>query len=278
MKKEILNSIDINVTDWGLNAIKAPSAWNKSKGEGVKIAVIDTGIDTTHPDLTRAIKVTIDLKNHTRSVADEFGHGSHVAGLIAGLHTGVAPESELYIAKVLDNNGFGEMMNIMDGITFAINYEVDILCMSLGITRELPSSMKKRLQQAYKKGITIVSAVGNSGVDRLNYPSFYDEVIAVGGVDKNLARASFSNYGRELDVVAPSVDILSTYKDNNYARMTGTSMATPLVAGGIALIKSYYRKQGIELSPREIKDMLSKLGKRNHLYGYGFFDLEKLMD
>lgn len=277
MKKEILDSIDINVIDWGLNVINAPSFWNKTMGEGVKVAVIDTGIDTTHPDLKHAIKKTIDLRNHTGNVEDEFGHGTHVAGLIAGLHTGVAPESELYIAKVLDDNGFGEMMNIMDGITFAINFGVDILCMSLGIQRELPAMVRKRLLEAHKKGITIICAGGNGGWKGLNYPSFYDEIIAVGGVDKDLQRATFSNFGKELDVVAPSIDILSTYKDNNYARMTGTSMATPLVAGGIALIKSYYRKQGIELSPKEIKDMLSKLGKRNQYYGHGVFDLEKLM-
>ena len=278
MNKEIFDSIDVGVTDWGLDMINAPSVWDKTMGEGIKVAIIDTGIDVTHPDLKNNIKATIDLKNHTKSVNDEYGHGTHVAGLIAGLHTGVAPEAELYIAKVLDDNGYGEMMNILDGITFAINYEVDILCMSLGITRELPSMVKKQLVRAYNQGITIVCASGNAGRKGLNYPSFYDEVVAVGGVDKNLERAIFSNYGRELDVVAPAVDILSTYKDNKYARLTRTSMATPLVAGGIALIKSYYRQQGKELSPKEIKDMLTKLGKRNQDVGYGVFDLQKLMD
>jgi subtilisin family serine protease len=278
MNREILDSIDIGVTDWGLDIINAPSFWDITKGEGVKVAVIDTGIDTEHPELKHAIKKTIDLRGHTGNVNDEFGHGTHVAGLIAGLNTGVAPSSELYIAKVLDDYGFGDMMNIMDGITFAINHEVDILCMSLGITRELPMAVKQRLLKAHKQGISIVCASGNRGFNGLNYPSFYDEIIAVGGIDKNLERASFSNYGKELDVVAPAVDILSTYKDGKYARLTGTSMATPLVAGGIALIKSHYRKQGIELSPIEIKNMIKKLGKKNHYVGHGVFDLEKLID
>src|SRR5690606_31320854 len=168
---------------------------------------------------------------------------------------------------------------ISDGITMAINVEADILCMSLGMPYDLPVSIQQKLVDAHSRGITIVCAVGNSGTNQIQYPSFYDYVIAVGGVDKDLNRASFSNYGKEIDIVAPAVDVLSTWKDGNYARMTGTSMASPLVAGAIALLISDRRKKGIELSPNDIKNIIStKLNSRHsHEYGWGVLDVEKLL-
>lgn len=279
-KKVIIDSLKgKRKNDWGLRTIKAPRAWSKTKGEGVKIAIIDTGVDVNHPDLKHAIKASIDLRNQTTNVIDEYGHGTHVAGLIAGVKTGVAPEAELYIAKVLDENGKGNMTNILNGITFAINYEVDILCISLGMQNSLPQILEERIKKAYNAGITIVCATGNLNNRVADYPAFYDEVIGVGGIGRDSNRANFSNYGEGLDVVAPAIDILSTYKDGKYAKLTGTSMASPLVAGGIALIISHYRKQGIELSPKDIKEMLSKLGDRKtEEYGYGIFDLTKLID
>ena len=273
---EIVNSLDgLPEIDWGVKTINAHKVWDKTMGEGVKVAVIDTGVDMTHPDLN--IKASVNMHTRTTNVTDEFGHGTHVAGLIAGKNTGVAPKSDLYIAKVLDGEGRGSMANVLDGITFAINYKVDILCMSLGTPRELPLILKDRIEQAYREGITIVCATGNSNVNSVEYPAVYDNVIAVGGINKDLERASFSNYGDGTDLLAPSVEILSTFKDNNYARMGGTSMASPLVAGGIALIISHYRNQGIELSPSDIRDILLQLGKRTRDFGYGILDLGKIL-
>lgn len=267
-----------NESDWGLVATNAHKVWHKTKGEGVKILVIDTGIDQDHPDLKHAFKFGINMFERSTDVTDHYGHGTHVAGLIVGSKTGVAPEAELYVAKVLNNNGSGSMASVMDGITYAINLKVDILCMSLGISYELPQILKERIIQAHQSGITIVCATGNNGKAEPQYPAFLDEVIAVGGLDRDLKITPFSNYGKQTDVVAPAVEILSTYKDNNYARVTGTSMASPLVAGAIALIISYNRKKGIELTPNKIKEMLSKLGTHNNEYGHGAIDLTKLMD
>jgi len=265
--------------DWGVKTINAQSLWEYTKGEGVKVAVIDTGIDMSHPDLSSKIKKTMNMNDRsTRLIDDKYGHGTHVAGIIAGEKTGVAPNVELYITDVLDGEGKGTMANVLDGITFAINHKVDILCMSLGMDGKLPQILEERIKKAVKSGITVVCATGNDGKQGCQFPASYEFVIGVGGVNKDLEKASFSNYGFDMDVVAPSVDILSTYKDGKYALMTGTSMSSPLVVGALALIKSYYRKQGIELSPRDMIDMIKKLNnKKDRFTGYGIIDVEKII-
>lgn len=269
-KIKILNNLDNEpIIDWGIETIKAPQVWSKTKGKGVRILLIDTGIDTTHPDLKQAFKSGYNFFERSDNVKDERGHGSHVAGLLVGSKTGVAPEAELHVVKVLNNDGRGTMASVMDGITFAINYQFDIVCMSLGIPFTLPITFQERIMQAHNAGITMVCATGNDGGNTPHYPAFMDEVIAVGGLDKELNVASFSNGGH--DVLAPAIDILSTYKDGNYAKITGTSMSAPLVAGGIALLISHYRNQGKELSPIEIKNMVKGLEN-------GLFDLTKLID
>lgn len=265
--------------DWGVRVINAPKLWKHTKGEGVKVAVIDTGIDMNHPDLKDKIKGTINIFDKTtRDVTDVYGHGTHVAGLIAGELTGVAPNVDLYIANVLNDKGLGRVVDILDGVTYAINSNVDILCMSLGVNKKLPQILEERIKRAVNKGIIIVCATGNNGKQSVAYPASYDFVVGVGGVNQDLKRADFSNYGFDMDIVAPSVDILSTWKDGRYAYMSGTSTASPLVAGGLALIKSYYRKQGIEITPTQIKEMITKLNtKKNRFLGYGLFDVAKII-
>lgn len=266
-------------TDWGVEAINAPKVWEHTKGEGVKVVVIDTGIDMEHEDFTGRIKGTINaFDKSTTLITDNVGHGTHVAGLIAGAKTGVAPEAELYVSNVLDPSGKGTITSVLDGITYAINVKADILCMSLGTPRELPQIMTSRLKKAYNEGVTIVCATGNNGIQGVNYPASYDYVIGVGGVDKDLNRADFSNFGFDMDIVAPAVDILSTFKDGQYAYMTGTSMASPLVAGGIALVKSYFRNKGIEISPKEMREYFYFLRKNRDRYvGHGLFDVDKFI-
>ena len=278
-KIEVIESLKNEDFSWALKEMNVEKFWENTKGENIKIAIIDTGIDMNHIDLKDNIKATINMHNRTTDVTDSFGHGSHVAGLLVGKNTGVAPEAELYIAKVLDDKGNGSMANVLDGITFAINYEVDILCMSLGVPHKLPKILIDRIEEAYRNNITIVCASGNSNINQVEYPAFLENVIGVGGVDKDLNRASFSNYGWEMDLVAPSTEILSTYKDGKYAKMSGTSMASPLVAGAIALIKSYFKKEyGKNLSPSEIKEILKSLNEeKTEELGYGFIDMCKIL-
>lgn len=261
-KVEVLE--DFEGLDWGLKAIGADKVWHKTQGEGVKIVLIDSGLDASHSDLKDKVKYNYNAISKSFNVEDKYGHGTMTAGLLVGERTGVAPKAELYSIKVLDDSGMGSHSDVMDGITYAINLGADILSISLGVSHNMPLIMQQRIVDAYEKGITIVSAVGNNGWHEPMYPAIMKEVIGVGGYDKELLRADFSNRGH--DILAPSVEILSTYKDGKYARMSGTSFASPLVAGGIALLISYYRSMGKELTPKDIKAMLSRK-----------FDLSKLI-
>lgn len=266
----IIESLEDNqIPDWGLQAVQAPQVWSKTKGEGVKILLIDTGIDEDHEQLQHAFKIGYNFFERSHNVEDEEGHGTHIAGLLVGRETGIAPEAELHVVKVLNNDGRGTMASVMDGITYAINYDFDVISMSLGIPHQLPVIFQERIAQAYNAGITMVCATGNWGESNALYPAKMDEVIAVGGLDRELNIASFTNGG--YDVLAPSVEVLSSYKNGTYARLTGTSMASPLVAGGIALLISYYRKQGMILTPEQIKNMVKELDGN-------VFNLTKLMD
>lgn len=254
-EKIILDSLDNEkLPSWGLKAIKAPEVWGKTMGEDVTITLVDTGIDMKHPDLKDRIISKFNPIYSNTDVTDEFGHGTHVAGLLVGKYTGVAPKSNLHVVKALNENGLGRIVDIMDGITYAMNIRSDILCLSLGTKYDIPLILKQRIVDVWESGITIVCAVGNNGNGETYYPARMLQTIGVGGLDENLIETRFSNSG--YDVLAPSVRILSTYKDSNYAFLTGTSMASPLVAGAIALIISYYRKQGKNLKPYEIKEML----------------------
>ena len=259
---EIVKSLE--GLDWCLDAIGAPKVWDKTKGEGVKIALIDTGVDASHPDLKDKIKYNFNAIDRSYNVTDEMGHGTMTAGLLVGEKTGVAPNAELYSIKVLDSNGHGSMAHVMDGISNAISLGVDILSISLGASYHIPLIIEQRIVDACSKGIIVVGAVGNDGANEPMYPAKLREAIGVGGYDKNFMHVNFSNRGH--NVLAPSTEILSTFRDGGYARMSGTSFASPLVAGGIALIISYYRSIGKELKPKEIKDMIS-----------GNFDLTKLI-
>lgn len=255
-----LNKIEVvevvEEIDWCLKAINAPYAWSKSKGEGVKIVVIDTGADVSHSDIKENIKYQLNTISRNKDVSDTFGHGTHVAGLLVGDNTGVAPMAELHVIKVLDEKGYGTIADVMDGITYAMSVNADVLSVSLGAPYSIPLILEQRIIQAYERGMIIVSAVGNDGRSEPLYPSRMKEVIGVGGYDKDFNPTNFSNRGH--NILAPSVDILSTFKDGKYARMTGTSFASPLVAGAVALILSYCKKYDTKLSKEEIVNLLGK--------------------
>lgn len=278
---EILNKLDKDyVVDWGLDMMNTRDVWSVTKGEGVKVAVIDTGIDYNHVEFSnKNIINTINMQARTKNVDDMNGHGTCVASLIAGKNVGVAPDVELYIAQVLDKDGKGRAVDIMNGINYAIENNVDILCMSLGTITELPSMIKERIIQAHRKGIIMVCASGNEGKKNIEYPACYDEVIAVGGIDREFQPVSFSNYGKQLDILAPSVEILGAYKDNKYVRMTGTSFASPLVAGTLALLISYSKKQEITLTVNDIRTIFQSLGDgKKRLSGYGIINAKKVIE
>jgi subtilisin len=234
---------------WGLAAIHATDALAVSRGLGVKVCVIDTGADKTHPDLQANIaggrnyvvnKGLIDPNGWN----DDNGHGSHVSGTIAALDNsigsvGVAPSATLYEVKALDRRGSGYLSDITDGIYHCVQAGAQVINMSLGATSNplTDSPMKTAVAFAISSGVKVVAAAGNEGEDIANkIPAGYNGVIAVAAVDSQLNFASWSNFGLGLDdYTAPGVAIYSTWKSGGYNTISGTSMAAPHVAGVLAL-------------------------------------------
>lgn len=222
---------------WGVDRIDADRAWVASTGEAVKVGVIDTGIDPDHPDLT--VAGGVNTVNTRKSYKDDNGHGTHVAGTIAAVDNeigvvGVAPTVELYAIKAFNKRGMAFTSDIIEGIQWCIDNGIRVINMSFGSSS--PSSSETlAIQAAYDEGIVMVAAAGNSG-GSVGYPAAYWQTIAVSASDRSDAIADFSSRGPEVDLIAPGVNILSTYLEGAYAWGSGTSMATPHVAGAAALV------------------------------------------
>ncbi len=234
----------------GVEMIQAPRIWEKTRGKGITVAILDTGCDLTHPDLKEQIaggrNFTGDDNGNPDVFKDYNGHGTHVAGTIAAIQNnngvvGVAPEAKLLIIKVLDQNGSGQYEWIINGMNYAIEQKADIISMSLGGPVDVPE-LHQAIQNAVNNNIPVICAAGNEGdgndsTDEFAYPGSYNEVISVGAIDLERNTSRFSNSNNELDLVAPGEKILSTYLNGQYAALSGTSMATPHVSGAMALIK-----------------------------------------
>jgi len=229
--------------NWAGAILNIPDVWRLTQGEGIKVAILDTGVDTDHPDLADAIVETEDFTGD--GIEDENGHGTHCAGVVGARlngvgFVGVAPKSELMIGKVLDNNGSGAFSWISEGVYWATESGANIISMSLGG----PSSdaeLYRAIQYAHFHGVHVLCAAGNEGglgVNTIGYPGRYGGVITIASHDRNGNPSGFSSRGGEVDLMAPGSNIWSTYKHGGYAELSGTSMATPFAAGLAALIAS----------------------------------------
>lgn len=266
-------------TPWGIPHVQGTDAQNAGHtGSGVKVAVLDTGIDCSHEDLNVSGGYSVfDDAENSNPCNDGNGHGTHVAGTVAGLDNdlgvlGVAPQASLYAVKVLNNDGSGSYSGIAEGIEWAINNNMDIINMSLGGSQS-SSILEDFANLAYDEGLLVVAAAGNSGNkggknDSVGYPAKYQSVIAVAAVDQNNQRASFSSTGPAVELSAPGVNILSSVPGNSYDSYNGTSMASPHVAGVAAQV--WAAKPG--LSNVELRQLLNDtaqpLGGSNQ-YGSG---------
>lgn len=212
-------------------------------GDGVKVAVLDTGLSDVHPD------ISADACRNFVGVAtdcnDENGHGTHVAGILAAGDSstgmrGLAPGVSLYIGKIMDERGQGVESRMVRGVEWAMSEGVDVINISAGSPNELPA-LKRVIDRAFEEGIHLVAAAGNRGEETgrlttVDYPARYREVISVGAVDRLDRKAGFSSYGPGLDVSAPGVSIRSTSVGRSYEHKSGTSMAAPFVAGAMAIM------------------------------------------
>lgn len=250
---------------WGIDRIDAELVWpSGNTANPVKVGIIDTGISKDHPDLALNIKGGINTINPAKSWNDDNGHGSHVAGIVAALNNtigvvGAGPDIDLYAIKVLNRNGSGFLSDVIEGIQWATANGIKVANMSLG-SASGNQSFHDAVIAAYSAGVTIVAAAGNNG-GAVNFPAAYPEVIAVSATDINNNLASFSSRGPEVDLAAPGVSIFSTYKGNSYATLSGTSMASPHVAGSVALVINspigiYDSNLNGQWDPSEVKQKL----------------------
>ena len=250
---------------WGIDRINADWAWPISTGATIKVAVLDTGIDLDHPDLLDNIKGSVNLIKPKKDADDDNGHGTHVAGIIAASDNdigviGTGPEIYLYAVKVLDKKGKGWLSDLIEGLEWCIQNEVQVVNMSLGSPGD-NQSFYEAIMNAYEAGITLVAAAGNNGESggSIDYPAKYAETIAASAVDQFCQFALFSSFGPEIDITAPGVDIKSTYMRGSYIIMSGTSMAAAHVTGVVALILTtstltYYDVDGDGVwDPGEVK-------------------------
>ena len=286
----IENDISINIEkkvtqpsqiiDWGTSDVNAPDAWNNCTGTGIKIAVVDTGISKKHPDLNVAGGVSLVGDKSSKKWDDDNGHGTHVAGIIAACDNsigvvGVAYDSDLYAVKVLDSSGNGQISDVIEGIEWAVDNDVDIISMSIGTT-QYSQALEEACDYAYSSDVLLVAASGNSGdgdvtTNNVEYPGKFDSVIAVSAIDSTGTAPMWSSDGEEVELAAPGVSIYSTFLNDGYAAESGTSMATPFVSGVAALIKS----ENPSLSSQEIRALLCSnaidLGSsgKDPVYGFG---------
>jgi len=238
--------------DWGISTFDIPEAWKVTRGEGITIAVIDTGCDLNHSDLKDNLLDGYNFIAPGKLPEDDGEHGTHVTGILCAQQNnlgtvGVAPRAKVRPVKVLDGYGDGQIEDVVKAIRWSIEQKVDFISMSLGTLKPL-RSLRWALKAADKANIPVFVAAGNIGrSEHLLYPANYPETIAIGAIDKNLQRADFTNTGKNLDFMAPGVDILSTVPKNWWAILSGSSMAQPFVCGLAALLLSYKRNVGLDV-------------------------------
>ncbi|MBI4655826.1 MAG: S8 family serine peptidase [Elusimicrobia bacterium] len=264
---------------WGIKRVNAAGAWSVIDGKGVKVGVVDTGVDYTHPDIAPNYAGGYNAIKPDQPPLDDHGHGTHVSGTIGAIKdlkgvAGVAPKVFIYGVKVLDKNGSGSYSSVIAGIEWCVNNGINVINMSLGGS-QTTASMEKAVKAAYDKGVVVVCAAGNDS-GPVGYPAKYAESIAVSASNSSDKIASFSSRGPEIDFIAPGVSVYSTFKGGGYKTLSGTSMACPHMAGLAALVVQL----GIT-KPEEVKQTLAKaavsLNLKPEEQGAGLVDAGKLI-
>ncbi|MEK0317032.1 S8 family serine peptidase [Cohnella sp. 56] len=274
-------NLSSEVIPWGNVAIGANLVQESElKGNGIKVAVLDTGI-FAHPDLK--VIGGVNFVPTSTSYSDDNGHGTHVAGILAAQHNdlgikGVAPNVDLYAVKVLDESGNGTYSQVIQGIEWAIDNHINIISMSFTGNSD-SQALHEAIIKANSSGILLVGSAGNfgKGFETEKYPALYPEVISVGATTQANLRANLSSTGSQLDIMAPGVDILSTYNDGGYTQLSGTSMAVPYISAAAAVLWSHYPSEDADSIMNRIFDNATTLGS-SHEYGNGLINLAKSLN
>lgn len=224
---------------WGITAVKAPTAWNVTKGQGARVLVLDTGLDVGHPAIAGRFERGQNFTGgDANDISDQVGHGTHVSGTILasgqnGGLIGVAPKAALLMGKVCSDRGCSSVA-IASGIDWAVSQHVDVVNMSLG-GAFLSAGEQRALDKAEQAGVMIVAASGNDGTGNVSYPGAYTSVLAVGAVDSDLKKAEFSQWGPELGIVGPGVDVVSSVPRGTGR---GSEVRLDLDGKGLNVVKS----------------------------------------
>ncbi len=277
------------IYQWSLSSVNAFAGWDATTGSpNVVIAIVDTGVDYNHPDLSGKCVAGYDFVNNDSRPLDDYWHGTHVAG-IAGASTnngqgiaGIGWQCRIMPVKVLGADGTGSYWNVAQGIIYAADHGAHVINLSLAGPYN-DSTEADAVRYALGKGCVVVAAVGNQGGVGYNYPAAYDGVIGAAALASDNTRASFSNYNASVDIAAPGVDVISCTLSSSpggpYTTASGTSMAAPHVAGLAALIRSLHP----DWTNTQIADQICRtaddLGPsgRDNYYGWGKINLARAL-
>jgi hypothetical protein len=234
-------------SQWALEKVGAPQAWAQSRGRGVLVAVLDTGVDLDHPDLASKVRDDIDwdFVDGDGVAEDEHGHGTHVAGIVAAATdngvgvAGMGWETTILPIRVVGPGG-ADSLALAQAISYTVDHGADVINLSLGSQTVCPQVVQDAVDYAHSRGVVLVAAAGNDGADAQNFPANCYHVLGVAATGPDDTRAGFSNYGTHVTVAAPGSNIFSTALGGGYEYRNGTSMATPYVAGLAALVRARY--------------------------------------
>ncbi len=283
---------------WALTALKAETVHATTKGSGVTVAVVDTGVMSSHSDLSNRVLSGVDYVAPGTSASDESGHGTHVAGIIAAVQNnsrgiaGMAPSSKILPVRVLDRNGSGTTANVAKGILYAASHGAKVINLSLATTSQ-STAMQAAVADAISKNVLVVAAAGNTGCGLLGsspiYPASYPGVVGVASVTQSLSRASYSSCGSWVDVAAPGDKIISTTIQNSvglgcsanasYCTLSGTSFSSPYVAasGALAIAKRGWSQSTVASRLQSTATDLAPTGRDKNT-GAGFINPSKLIN
>ena len=257
--------------------MRAPEAWALSTGQGVLIAILDTGTDYTHPDLSSKVRTDIDYDfiNNDNDARDDNGHGTHVSGIAAAATNngvgvaGMGWDASILPLKVLNSQGQGSTAELIPAIYYAADWGARVINMSLGGLYSCPPNLQAAVDYAYRRGILLVAAAGNDGANRTVFPANCAHVLGVAATTSSDSHAWFSNYADHVSVAAPGDDIYSTLRYGGYGYLDGTSMATPFVAGLAALVYARFPTYTPDQAASAILDNARDLGSTGWDADYG---------